>query len=207
MFGAGALKGHSALCKVNGAMSMSEDTVTGLLSRVMSRVPTPADNKDLLRAADKSELKSSDGAADPEWRLQGILAKTRVTTNFGKVPAHLIHVGDRIRTRAGRYLPVKNIEVYKLDREYIERHSEALPVLIQQGAIDGKYPTQDVLLSPEQLVTLDGKHARADMVHAREIPRSRRTFDPSLGVVAYYKFTLEEPAEIYCEGVWVKSAA
>ncbi len=188
-------------------MVTREDTVSDLLERVMSRVPTPAENKEPRSAAPDHASNASDSAADPEWRLQGILAQTCVTTNFGKVPAHLIRVGDRVRTRTGRYLPVKDIQEYKLDLEYIERHSEALPVLIRQGAIDGRYPTQDVLLSPEQLVTLDGKHAKPKLVHARELPRSLHTVDPTLGLVAYFKFELEEPTEIYCEGIWVKSAA
>lgn len=187
-------------------MVTSEDTVSGLLERVMSRVPTPAENKETLSAPRKLSSNASDGAADPEWRFQGILDQTCVTTNFGKVPAHLIGVGDRVRTRTGRYLPVKEIHEYKLDLEYIERHSEALPVLIRQGAIDGRHPTQDVLLSPEQLVTLDGRHAKPKLFHARELPRSLHTVDPALGLVAYFKFELEEPTEIYCEGIWVKAA-
>ena len=187
-------------------MVVSEDNVSGLLERVMSRVPSPTENREQTRTAREARIVEPADDFDPKWRLQGVLAQTCVTTNFGKVPAHLIRVGDRVRTRSGRYLPVKDIHEYKLDLEYVERHSEALPVLIQQGVIDGKYPTQDVLLSPEQLVTFDGKHTQPDMFHAREIPRSRRTVDPTLGLVAYYKFELEESAEIYCEGVWVKSA-
>ena len=188
-------------------MVTSEDTVSGLLERVMSRVPPPAEEKETLSPSRELASDASGGAADPEFRLQGILAQTCVTTNFGKVPAHLIRVGDRVRTRIGRYLPVKDIHEYKLDLEYIERHPEALPVLIRQGAIDGRHPTQDVLLSPEQLVTLDGKHTKTNLVHARELPRSRHKVDPTLGLVAYYKFELEEPTEIFCEGIWVKSAA
>ena len=187
-------------------MVASEDNVSNLLERVMSRVPSPVESREQTRTAREAETIEPTDDIDPKWRLQGILAQTHVSTNFGKVPAHLIRVGDRVRTRSGHYLQVKDIQEYKLDLEYVERHSEALPVLIPQGAIDGKYPTKDILLSPEQLVTRDGQHAQPKFVHARELPRSRRTVDPTLGLVAYYKFELEEPAGIYCEGVWVMSA-
>lgn len=187
-------------------MFVSGDNESSVLERVMSRVPTRTKNKEQLDVAPQPTSDVSDSADDPKWKLQGILAQTCVTTNFGKVPAHLIRVGDRVRTRSGRYLRVCNIHEYKLDIEYVERHPEALPVLIQRGALDGRYPTQDVLLSSEQFVTFDGKHAQPDMIHAREIPRGRRTVDATFGLVAYYKFELEEPAEMYCEGIWVKSA-
>lgn len=187
-------------------MVVSNDNVSDMLERVMSRVPKPAEFRDNTRKAWAVRTLEAARSTDPEWRLQGILAQTSVTTNFGKVPAQLIRVGDRVRTRNGRYMPVMDIHEYKLDLEYVERHAEALPVLIPTGAIDGRHPTQDVLLSPEQLVTCDGKHALPDMIRARDIPRSRRTVDPTLGLVAYFKFELEEPTEIYCEGIWVKSA-
>ena len=187
-------------------MLASEVNMSDLLERVISRVPSPAESREQTDAAPAPRIVETAGEEDPKWRLQGILAETRITTNFGKVPAHLVRTGDRVRTRSGRYLPVKDIQEYKLDLDYVERHPEALPVTIKQGSIDGKHPTQDVLLSPEQLVTLDGKHAKPEFVHACEIPRVRQSFDPALGLVAYYKFVLEETAELFCEGVWVKSS-
>ena len=187
-------------------MLTSEVNVSDLLERVMSRVPNSAVNREQKSAAPAVGIVETAEEQDPKWRLHGILGETRITTNFGKVPAHLVRTGDRMRTRSGRYVPVKNIQEYKLDRDYVERHPEALPVTIKQGSIDGKHPTQDVLLSPEQLVTLDGKHAKPEFVHAREIPRVRRSLDPELGFVAYYKFVLEEPGELFCEGIWVKSS-
>ncbi len=187
-------------------MLASEVNMSDLLERVISRVPSAAENREQTDAAQVARIIEAAEGHDSKWRLQGILAETRITTNFGKVPAHLVRTGDRVRTRSGRYLPVKEIREYKLDLDYVERHPEALPVTIKQGTIDGKRPTQDVLLSAEQLVTLDDKRAKPDFVHACEIPRVRQSLEPALGLVAYYKFALEEPAELFCEGVWVKSS-
>ena len=187
-------------------MAAKEENVSDLLGRVMARAPE-------TNATPASQPKEYDtvsmvrwGSGDQNWRLQGIYAETSVTTNFGKVPAQLIRLGDRVRTRSGLYLPVRDIQEYILDAEYLERHPEALPVLIPVGAIDGRLPTQDVMLSPELLVTLDARRTKPEMTLARELRNSCPAVDTTLGMVAYYQFGLDRPAEIYCEGIWANSA-
>lgn len=184
-------------------MFTSSSDVSNLLERVMSRVPAAAPQS---RAP--ARLEDAEAALDAkhEKQLGGIFSQTRITTNFGKVPAHLIRVGDRVKTRSGRFLPVRKIREIKLDLEFVARHPDAMPCLLRQGAIDRKYPTQDVLLAPAQIVTLVEKNAKVPTIRASDLPQIRRTVDETLGLVAYYEFVLEEVAEIYCEGVWARSA-
>ena len=185
-------------------MSENEESVATLLERVMSRVPDPAEFKELTQEPETGETRSDVEAASVDWRLPGIYASTRVTTNFGKVPAQLIRVGDVLRTRSGAFLPVRAIRDVKLDADYVERHPEAVPVLIPRGTLNGTLPTQDVLVSPAQPVLNGVEFRQSEMVEARDIVRGRRSFEVPLGTVVYYQFHLETTAEIHCEGMWVR---
>ena len=66
---------------------------------------------------------------------------------------------------------------------------------------------QDVELSSGQLVAMGGTRVQPEIVEARDVARGRRAVDPTLGLVAYYQFLLEEPDEIECDGLWVRSAS
>ena len=145
--------------------------------------------------------------SESEWDIQGIAGPTNITTNFGRVPMHLLRKGDRVRTRSGRYLAVEDIQEIKLGLDFVQRHTDALPVIIPSGAIDGKIPTQDVQVSACQPVTFDAKSARPEMLLAGELPRCRRKADTDFGMVAYYQIKFEETVEVFCDGIWGQVSA
>lgn len=187
-------------------MFASNDEISGLLQRVMERVPGPATCDEPVKPARPHNPDEILDATLRKWRQAGICGKTLVTTNFGKVPAELIRVGDRVMVRSGRYLRVAEIRDFKLDAEFIDRHPEAAPVLIRQGSIGRNLPTQDVLFSPAQMIVSNRSASRPSSSCASELSQVRHKLDDGLGMVAYYEFQFDEPAEICCEGVWAVSS-
>jgi hypothetical protein len=173
-----------------------------LLSRVVEAARVaPVDQR---VSQHRGEGRSSDpGLA---WTLPGIAGRTRVLTNFGRVPAQLVRVGDMLRTRSGTFLRVQDVEVYKLDRDFLARHPHALPVIIRQGSLGGRAPSHDIFLSPGQAVASRGGRLVEHFVAAAELTRHRGGFDPAVGELTYHRFHLSEPADVDCEGAWVRMA-
>lgn len=169
-----------------------------LLSRVLetAREPNPENREPRPTARVAAEPRMS-------WDVAGILDRTRVLTNFGRVPAQLVRVGDMLRTRRGGFLPVLRVGVYRLDRDFLARHPNAVPVIVRQGSMGSGAPRQDVFLSPAQMVAARAGRIVEDFVPASRISRFRGGFDAALGSIAYYQFHLSEEAQIDCEGVWV----
>ena len=193
-------------------MSVYEDDVSSMLNRVMSRAPEaapvskvkPWDLEDVdqpARAAVSRPLPAVE--ADPVWRLQAIEGSTRVTSNFGKVPAHLLRVGDVVRTRQRRFVPIKAIREYKLDLGFLDKHPEAMPVVIPRGVLSGSVPYRDVVLSPAQIMNIGSERIRPEPVKARDVLRGRRMTDAPLGQVGYYQIILEHSDDVECDGIWV----
>ncbi len=141
------------------------------------------------------------------WSLPGIAGATRVSTNFGEVPAHLIRARDQLRTREGRYLPVLRIEEYKLDEEFLRLRPEARPVSIGAQDSGGLVRSGKVVLSPAQLVSARSDTGPQNGVRADALSRQRVAVDSSLGRLSYFVFDLGEPVQIRCEGLWVHSAS
>ena len=176
-----------------------EDT---LLARVAARVGEPAPNPDEDGTAERAR-KSAQGT----WTLPGIASQTRVSTNFGEVPAHLIRVRDKLRTREGRYLPVLRIEEYKLDDEFLKLRPEARPVSLSAPAGTRSERRERIILSPAQPVAAPSDSDRNQCARADTMSRERVAIDRSLGRISYFVFDLGEPEMIRCEGVWVRSAS
>lgn len=172
-----------------------------ILARVSARVGDAAPAK-------SATSQPPEDLAQPSrvWTLPGIAGATRVSTNFGEVPAHLIRVRDKLRTREGRYLPVLRIEEYKLDEEFLRLRPEARPVLIGPHASGGLKRSGNVILSPAQLVASPSDSGDTSGVRADELSRQRVTVDSSLGRLSYFVFDLGEPTVLRCEGLWVHSA-
>ena len=91
-------------------MSERTESEWALVERVLKRAAVPP-----RKGATPSPQKAGSPAASGTWKLPGILSDTRITTNFGEVPAHLVRTRDRLKVRDGRYLPVLRIPSLKLD--------------------------------------------------------------------------------------------
>lgn len=177
-------------------MSLSPHEDQDLLSRVAEAVRASP-------ATPRREM--AEGLSDPlSWTLPGIAGRTRVLTNFGRVPAHLVRVGDMLKTRTAGFRRVQHVEVYRLDRDFLARHAHALPVIVRQGSLGHAAPAHDIFLSPAQPLASRAGRIVEQVVTAAELSRHRGGFDPALGQLTYHRFRLPEAADIDCEGVWVR---
>ena len=183
-------------------MDGSSEFELSLLDRVLERAPA---------VAPKEPDPTDDGIErlkhESAWKLPGILSKTRVTTNFGHVPAHLIRTNDRLKTRDGHYLPVMRISSFKLDEEFVRQNPHARPVKIPKDAIQRRVPFQDVYLSPAQLIAVSSDVTQERLTAAYKVDSGQLSFDRSLGMIEYFEFILPEPAQFYVDGLWTPSGA
>jgi hypothetical protein len=137
------------------------------------------------------------------WTHPGILGSTRVATSFGHVPAHLVRVGDTVRTRDGGFERVQRITDLKIDEDFLARHPEAAPVVIRRNGLQSGVPHQDVAFSEAQLVSVGPNRFEDRLVAAGELSRERGGIDKTLGMMVYITFHLAREAQINCDGVWV----
>lgn len=193
---------------VSVRMLNDDPKVSEMLERVMSRAHDPAQSSKSQPSATehKNDTPASDCEEAREWWLPGICGQTHVTTNFGQVPAQLLRVGDRVRTSSGRYRAIKRIRETKLDSQFIERHPDARPVLIPEGALAQNLPMQDVILSPAQVIFVSMTLESPKEFRAKDLARSSQAVDKTLGMVSYFELSLDTEDNVSCEGIWVKSA-
>jgi hypothetical protein len=179
-------------------MDLCDQDDGDLLSRVLEQAAATTVPPRAARPRDPGT-----GQPGEVWTLPGILGPTRVTTSFGHVPAHLVRVGDTLRTQDGSYERVRRISDLKIDEDFLARHPEAAPVVLRRGSLEKGLPHQDVLLSPAQQVALGPNRFEARPVAAGDLSRERGGIDKSLGMMVYLRFHLDRPAQICCDGVWV----
>lgn len=169
-----------------------------LLMRVLEQAAVADPAPDAPRAEAPNARKAGSG-----WSLPGILGSTRVMTSFGHVPAHLVRVGDTVRTQDGGFERVVRISDLKIDEDFIARHPEAAPVVIRRNGLDRGAPHQDVAFSPGQVVSIGPNRFEAKTVPAAELSRERGSIDKTLGMLVYVRLHLGRAANINCDGVWV----
>jgi hypothetical protein len=140
------------------------------------------------------------------WTHPGILGSTRVMTSFGHVPAHLVRVGDTLRTREGGFERVQRITDLKLDEDFLARYPEAAPVIIRRNTLAPGTPHLDVGFSAAQKVSVGPNRFEDRLVTAGTLSRARGGIDKSLGMMVYIQLHLARDAQINCDGVWVAAA-
>lgn len=144
-----------------------------------------------------------DEAMDEPVDITGLEAKTRVTTTFGDVPAHLVRVNDTVRTADGTYRKVTKVDVIQFDREFLDAYPDALPILIGADAIRPGVPRQDIVVAPGTQITsgfgtvIDGPLKARDLLHRPRVRRLRCDH------VAYYRFDVGAETSIMTEKTWL----
>lgn len=182
-------------------MSKNE-TADAVLQRVLDHVGDVDPTQEALNDDDFSEPEER-----TEWNIAGIAGPTRLSTDFGEVPAHLVRVRDKIRSRDGRYLPVIRISEYKLEQAFLDRHPDAQPVVIRPHSLGNQSPVNTIQLSPAQRVVMPTDWSKKNFVRADSLSSMRASHDVSTGMVSYYSFDVGEPTVLQCEGLWVESQA
>jgi hypothetical protein len=168
-----------------------------LLWRVLEQTATPAAGT----AEAPVPVAAAGGARS--WTLPGILGSTRVTTNFGHVPAQLVRVGDTLRTREGGFARVQRISDLRIDEDFLARRPDAAPVIVRRNSLRAGMPHQDVGLSPGQMVSVGPNRFEDRLVPADSLSRERGAIDRTLDMIVYVSLHLSEPAQINCDGLWV----
>jgi len=170
------------------------DVDTDILTRVSEAVANTSAPRDLpKRPASRKTRK---------WTLPGICSGTRVSTSFGEVPAQLIRVRDRLRTRDGRFLPVLRIDEYKLDDEFMAQHPEARPIRFT-AKVAGQRNDAIVHVSPGQQVLARDAAGTETMRLAGDFLDRPGVMPDAHGALTYYVFHLGETALVRAEGMWI----
>jgi hypothetical protein len=150
------------------------------------------------RVSRTPEFEDEDGEIEP-IRLVGLESRTRVTTAFGDVPAHLLRVNDAVRTADGRFFKIRKIDVLQFDSDLLRRTVEAYPIRIGAGALRTGVPARDIYLAPEQAILASSGSFESKVVTARDLLSRPRVMREPVDQVAYFRLDLGSPASILAE--------
>ncbi|MEM8629613.1 MAG: Hint domain-containing protein [Pseudomonadota bacterium] len=183
-------------------MSNSE-TDSSVLARVSQAVSDPSESRIVRRQRPFASQATPATPRKPAWTLPGVLSVTHMSTSFGEVPAHLVRVRDRLRTRDGTFLPVLRIDEYKLDEEFLSFHPDARPVLVRQGSLGANVPVRDAWFSPRQTILSPKTQTGMRLVDAGDIAEAPHQLIQPAGGLSYFVFHLGQAALVKSEGIWV----
>ena len=152
------------------------------------------------------ETEDDDSEIEP-IRLVGIESRTRVTTAFGDVPAHLLRVNDAVRCADGRFLKIRRIDVLQFDAGVLRASSDAYPIRIGAGALRTGLPARDIYLAPEQEIVASAGGFDSKVMIARDLLSRPRVMREPVDQVAYFRLDLGCAATILAEKVALPVAA
>ena len=137
------------------------------------------------------------------WPLPGLGAMTRVRTSFGDLPAAALRKGDEVLTQGGKYCRIAWLNRVHLDEHILSLKEDSNPVVIAAGALGGRLPGVDIMLSPRQIIVADAalglkSDREAAMLLGR--PGVRRLHETSM---TYTMFHVGEPAAVCVEGLFL----
>lgn len=137
------------------------------------------------------------------WPLPGLAPMTRVRTSFGDVHAAALRKGDEVLTRSGEYAPILWLTRIRLDEQILAEKPDTSPVVIAAGALGPGLPSQEIMVSPRQIICADptsglaNNHEAASLVTRPGVRRVRET------CLSYTMFHVGRPVEVYCEGAFL----
>ena len=152
------------------------------------------------------DQEEDDGDIEP-IRLVGLESRTRVTTAFGEVPAHLLRVNDSVRAADGRFFKIRKIDVLQFDAEFMRTTADAYPIRIGAGALRTGVPARDIYLAPEQEIVASTGGFESRILMARELLSRPRVMREPVDQVAYFRLDLGTPATILAEKTAIPVAA
>lgn len=142
-------------------------------------------------------------AALDAWPLPGLAPMTRVRTSFGDVHAAALRKGDPVLTRDGSHKPIQWLTRINLDERLLAEKPDCNPVVMAAGSLGAQVPANDIMVSPRQIVTPDGRSSLSRAQEAAALtsrPGVRRLRETCL---SYTIFHVGEAAEVYCEGAFL----
>lgn len=213
----GALPVHPSVCEEvdmsfrskpnvsNEAETASKGRILSERARKLQRAARSAIKSDMPSNDDRVVETSSsiDAAALDAWPLPGLAPLTRVRTSFGDVHAAALRKGDEVLTRSGAYEPILWLTRIRLDEQILSEKPDSNPVVIAAGALGSSVPSQEIIVSPRQVICADaktglpGNREAATLVSRPGVRRIRET------CLSYTMFHIGRPAEIFCEGTYL----
>ena len=139
------------------------------------------------------------------WDIPGFGPETRISTNFGEVPAKLLHERDRIRTASGAFKQIKWLKRIGLDKDFMSKYPQAYPIMIQAGAFGQGVPERDVMVSPHQKVQLRGQKPDETARLVANLEGRAKIMRKPVSTISYTLFHLGEPQLVRTEGLWAET--
>jgi hypothetical protein len=152
----------------------------------------------------RSSARSS-AKKDFVWDIPGFGPETRISTNFGEVPAKLLHERDRIRIASGAFKQIKWMRRIGLDADFMSKYPQAHPIVIQAGAFGQGVPERDVTVSPHQKVQLRGLKPDQSARLVADLEGRAKIMRKPVSTISYTLFHLGEPQLVRTEGLWAET--
>ena len=173
------------------------------VARVMARLKNEGAPQKPARPVADPDDENEVMPKSERWPLPGLAPMTRVRTSFGDVHAVALRKGDLVKTRSGEFKKIVWLNRVLLDERFLAEKPDSNPVRIQAGALGPSTPSQDVMVSPRQIVcptpkaNLNEPREAAALEAKPGVHRQRETG------LSYTIFHLGEPAEVLCDGVFL----
>jgi hypothetical protein len=136
------------------------------------------------------------------WDIPGFGPETRISTNFGEVPAKLLHERDRVRIANGSFKQIKWMKRIGLDADFMSKYPQANPIVIQAGAFGQGVPARDVTVSPHQEIQLRGLKPDESARLVADLEGRAKIMRKPVSSISYTLFHLGEPQLVRSEGLW-----
>jgi hypothetical protein len=127
-------------------------------------------------------------------------AGTRIATAAGAIPVEQLCAGDRVMLAKGGLAPVVWLGRRRVS---VHRHPcqlDVLPVCVRAGAFGARLPHQDLLLSPDHAIFVDGS-----LIPARYLVNGSTIVQQRIDEVTYYHVELPAHGVILAEGLACES--
>lgn len=165
---------------------------------------TPSDRAAV--AARTAPVPAADVKSDRDWTLPGLCWNARVMTSFGALPVQVLRKFDPLRVADGSVARIAFVDQIQLDEGFLHAYPDAQPVLIRAGALGQGLPTQDVLVSPHQKISIQGANFSAELRLARDLLGRPGILRRPQTMLTYYLFHCGHPAQVSAEGLSVHTA-
>lgn len=174
-------------------------------SRKVDRQQVPSDEEILNQVISETAPASLDDTMKQEknWTVPGFGPMTRVTTNFGQIPAQALRERDMVRTQSGDFLPIVWLDRILLNEDFMHAHPEAMPIELLPSAFGPGKPTQTVILSPGQDVCPEPGFGAPELTRVSDMLQRPGALRKPEQIYTYTVFHVGKPALVDCEGLWV----
>lgn len=126
---------------------------------------------------------------------------TLIRTETGETPVEDLAIGNRVMTKSGIAQPIRWIGRRAYDSRFIARNRKVLPIRIVAGALADGVPANDLWLSPEHALYLDGRLVAAGhLVNGATIVQAEH-----VDRLEYFNIEFDDQQVIVAEGALVES--